>query len=185
MTKDGQVGGEELAEFEVQSPADLLKVARAAGISYLTVKALNPEILRWCTPPAVSTYRLRLPSSTKEKFLQTYNHDAFPRQVTFMTYKVRNGETLSRIASQYGIKVDPISDLNGVSPRMKLRNGVKVLLPIPNDRSRSLASLDVRDPPEPRHRGGGRRHRRGRYYRITYKKRESARAAAKRVANDS
>ena len=181
VTKDGQVGGEELAEFEVQSPADLLKVARAAGISYLTVKALNPEILRWCTPPAVSTYRLRLPSSSKEKFLQTYNHDAFPRQVTFMTYKVKRGETLSRIASQYGIKVDPISDLNGVSPRMKLRNGVKVLLPIPNDRTRSLASLDVRDPPEPRRRGG-RRHRRGRYYRITYKKRESARAAAKRMA---
>lgn len=182
VTKDGHVGGDELAEFEVQSPADLLKVARAAGVSYLTVKALNPEILRWCTPPAVSTYRLKLPASVKEKFLQTYNHEAYPRQVTFMTYKVKRGETLSRIASQYGIKVDPISDLNGVSPRMRLRNGVKVLLPIPNDRSRSMASLDVRDPPEPRHR---RRRRRGRYYRITYKKRESARAAAKRLANDS
>ena len=120
------MGGDELAEFEVQSPADLLKVARAAGVSYLTVKALNPEILRWCTPPTVSTYRLRLPASVKEKFLTTYNHEAFPRQVTFMTYKVRAGETLSHIAGHYGIKVDPISDLNGVSPRMRLRNGVKV-----------------------------------------------------------
>jgi LysM repeat protein len=176
VTKDGQVGGEELAEFEVQSPADMLKIARAAGISYLTVKALNPELLRWCTPPNVSTYRLRLPSSVKEKFLQTYNHEAYPRKVTFMTYKVKRGETLARIAGQYGIKVDPISDLNGVSPKMKLRNGVKVLLPIPNDRSRSLASLDVRDPPESKRR---RRHRRGKSYKISYKKRESARARAR------
>jgi hypothetical protein len=182
VTKDGQVGGEELAEFEVQSPADLLKVARAAGISYLTVKALNPEILRWCTPPTVSTYRLRLPASTKDKFLQTYNHEAFPRQVTFMTYKVRKGETLSRIAGQYGIKVDPISDLNGISAKRRLRKGATVLLPIPNDRSRSLASLDVRDPPESKHRR--RRHRRGRYYRVTYKKREAARSASRRYADD-
>ncbi|MGK5082356.1 transglycosylase SLT domain-containing protein [Bdellovibrionota bacterium FG-1] len=172
VNKDGQVGGESIAEFEVQSPADMLKIARAAGISYLTVKALNPELLRWCTPPNVSTYRVKLPSSVREHFLQAYNHEAFPRQITFMTYKVRRGETLARIASQYGIKVDPIADLNGVSPRMRLKRGVQVLLPIPNDRSRSLASLDVRDPPEAkRHR---RSHRR-KYSRITYKKRQSAR----------
>lgn len=80
----------------------------------------------------------------------------------------------ARIASHYGIKVDPISDLNGVSPRMRLRNGVKVLLPIPND-NRSMASLDLRDPPERARRS---RHRRGRVYRITYKRREAARARA-------
>src|SRR5205823_4726750 len=68
VTKDGKVGGEALAEFEVQSPADMLKIARAAGISYLTVKALNPELLRWCTPPTVGTYRIKLPSSVKDRF---------------------------------------------------------------------------------------------------------------------
>lgn len=184
VNKDGQVGGEELAEFEIQSPADLLKVARAAGISYLTVKALNPEIRRWVTPPTVNTYRLKLPASTKEKFLQTYNHEAYPRQVTFMAYKARHGETLSHIAGQYGIKVDPISDLNGVSSKMRLAKGVTVLLPIPNDRSRSIASLDVRDPPETR-RGRRKAQRRGRYYKVSYKKREAARAISRRTSDDS
>ena len=185
VNKDGQVGGEEIAEFEVQSPADMLKVARAAGISYLTVKSLNPELSRWCTPPNVSTYRIKLPSSVKERFLQTYNHEAFPRKVTFMTYKVQRGETLARIASQYGIKVDPIADLNGVSPKMRLRTGVRVVLPIPNDRSRSLASLEVRDPPElKRHRKGKGRRGKGKYYRISSKKRESARARAKRAVSE-
>jgi LysM repeat protein len=171
MGKNGEVGGVELAEFDVQSPADLLKVARAAGLSYQTVKSLNPELLRWCTPPTVSTYRVRLPASVKEKFLTTYNYVSFPRKVQFLAYKVRSGETLSRIAGRYGIKVDPMSDLNGLSARMPLRRGINVLLPLPNDRSRSLASLDVRDPPDhSRHHRARRRH-----HRVSFRSREEAR----------
>jgi soluble lytic murein transglycosylase-like protein len=171
MTKKGEVGGAELAEFDVKSPADLLKIARAAGLSYQTVKSLNPELLRWCTPPNVSSYRIRLPASVKEKFLATYNHEAYPRQVEFMAYKVRKGETLMHIARHFGIKVDPISDLNGVSPKKPLRHGSKVLLPMPNDRSRSIASLEVRDPPEHRRRKGRRRRH---YSKISYEQRREA-----------
>jgi len=183
VTKKGEVGGEELVEFEVRSPADLLKIARAAGLSYQTVKSLNPEVLRWCTPPTVGTFRIKLPAFTKDKFLATYNHEAFPRKVQFMTYLVRRGETLSRIARHFGIKVDPMSDLNGMSAKVPLRLGAKVLLPMPNDRSRTFASLEVRDPPEKRK--SGRRHRRhgSKLYKITYKHRESARSVGPRESS--
>lgn len=167
MTKKGEVGGEDLMEFEVQSPADLLKVARAAGLSYPTVKSLNPEILRWCTPPTLNSYRLRLPVSVKDRFLTTYNHQAFPRRVQFLTYKVQRGETLSRIAKHFGIKVDPISDLNRFHPKALLVKGTQVLLPMPNDRSRTFASLEVRDPPEKRR--SPRHHRRKKAFRVSYK----------------
>lgn len=177
VSKKGEVSGEELAEFEVQSPADLLKVARAAGISYHTVKSLNPEVLRWCTPPNVATYRIKLPASVKDQFLETYNHGAFPRKVQFLTYKVRRGETLARIARHFGIRVDPISDLNGLSPKTPLQKGAQVLLPMPNDRSRTLASLEILDPPTRRR---VRRIRRGSPQsstkKIDYKRREAARA---------
>lgn len=178
VTKSGEVGGEQIAEFEVQSPADLLQVARAAGLSYQTVKSLNPELLRWCTPPNVGSYRIKLPAFVKDRFLTTYNREDFPRQVRFMAYKVHRGDTLARIAHHYGIKVDPITDLNGVSPRMRLRKGLRVLLPIPNDRSRSLASLDLRDPPSRRRHHRRHRHHRHKYYRVSYKRRESARSVS-------
>ncbi|MBC7691341.1 MAG: transglycosylase SLT domain-containing protein [Methylotenera sp.] len=177
VDRKGDASGEELSEFEVRSPADLLKVARAAGLSYHTVKSLNPEILRWCTPPNVGNYKIKLPVSVKDKFLSVYNQAAFPKKVQFMAYKVRKGENLQRIAHNFGIKVDPIADLNGVSPKLTLRKGALVLLPMPNDRSRTLSSLEIRDPPEKvgRH---GRRHRRGgaRSYKVSYKKREAARS---------
>jgi len=159
ITKTGEVGGEELIEFEVKSPADLLKVASAAGLSYQTVKALNPEILRWCTPPHLGTYRLKLPASTKEKFLKTYNQESYSKAVEFVSYHVKRGETLAGVARRYGIKVDLMSDLNGLSARSPLKRGSKILLPIPIDRAQSLSALDLLDPPDRRNRRRRRRSR--------------------------
>jgi hypothetical protein len=143
VNKAGRLSGSEIAEFEVQSPADLLKVAKAAGLSYPTVKALNPEVLRWCTPPHLKTYRLKLPAKVKERFLNVYNHEAFPRKVDFLAHKVKDGDTVERIARRFGINPEPVSELNGLSRRRSLRSGDKVLLPMPSDRTRSVASLDL------------------------------------------
>ncbi len=173
VTRNGKVGGEDLAEFEVQSPADLLKVSRAAGLSYQTVKGLNPELLRWCTPPTEKSYRLKLPAFVKARFLETYNHISFPKKVDFMAYRVRRGETIARIARHFGIKADPIAELNRVSVKTALAAGIKLLLPMPNDRSRTMASLEVRDPPEKRR---ARRHRRSRSYKVSYRERHAARS---------
>lgn len=175
VSKSGKVGGEELLEFEVQSPADLLKVSRAAGLSYQTVKSLNPELVRWCTPPSESTYRIKLPAFVRERFISTYNHAAFPRKVQFMVQKARRGDTLQKIARHFGLKVDPMRDLNRVSPQAPLAAGSKILLPMPNDRSRTMASLEVRDPPEKRR---ARKRRSNRAYKVNYESRGAARRAA-------
>lgn len=179
VSKNGKVGGEQLLEFEVQSPADLLKVARAAGLSYATVKSLNPELIRWCTPPGVGTYRIKLPAMVKERFMATYNHVAYPRKVQFMTYKTRRGETLQKIAHHFGIKVDPVRDLNRVAPQSLLAAGTHVLLPMPNDRSRTMASLEIRDPPEKRRVRHRRAKRSSRAYRVNHSSRRAARLAAR------
>ena len=99
-----------------------------------------------------------------------------------MAYKVRGGENLSRIARHFGIKVDPMSDLNGISPKAPLRSGSRVLLPIPNDRSRNLASLEVRDPPERRKARKARRSRSE--HKVSLRKRQAARADAMGLVAD-
>ena len=149
-SKRGEASGVELAEIEVQSPADVLHIAQAAGLTYQTVKSLNPDLLRWVTPPSVKNYRIKLPVNVKEKFLESYNHESYPRQVKFLTYKARPGDSLQRIAHHFGIRVEPIVDLNRIGPKTPLRAGSQVLLPMPVDRSSSLASLEIRDPAERR-----------------------------------
>lgn len=150
INKKGELMGEELVDFEVQSPADLLKISRAAGLSYHTVKSLNPELLRWCTPPNVGTYRIKLPSSVKDRFLGNYNDPKFIKRVEFLSYKVRKGQSLRSVAQSFGIRVDPLADLNGVSSHAMLKKGALIRLPMPADGGRSLSSLEIRDPPERR-----------------------------------
>ncbi len=152
VNKQGEISGEPLVEFEVQSPADLLQVARAAELSYGTVKALNPELLRWCTPPTIPTFRVRLPVSSKDKFMESYNHPEFPRKVEFLTHRTKGPDTLQRVARHLGLRVDPLIDLNRVGGSTPLRRGTHVLLPMPNDPSRTVASLEIRDPPDRRKR---------------------------------
>jgi len=176
VNKVGEVSGEDLLEFEVQSPSDLLKIAQASGLSYSTVKALNPEILRWCTPPSVGTYRIRLPVSVKNRFLSAYNSRSFGKKVHFLAYRVRRGDSLGSIARRFGIKADPMVDLNGVSAKALLRTGSKVYLPIPDDRSRSIASLEVRDSPERRRYKRTHRRSSSRIYRVSMRGRELSRS---------
>lgn len=181
LAKDGKVGGENLVEFEVQSPADMLKIARAAGLSYHTVKSLNPEVLRWCTPPKLPTFRIKLPAFVKDRFLSAYHHESFPRKVEFMTYHAKKGDSLVRIARHFGIHIDSVTGLNSFSAKAPLKNGHPVVLPMPDNDSRSFASLDLRDPPErKKYRRVSLRSRRGpssrkRYHSISYKHRQVSR----------
>lgn len=184
VSKSGSLSGEQVLEFEVQGPADLLQVAHAAGLSYATVKSLNPELLRWCTPPHLSSYRIKLPASTKDQFLVKYNQPDFPKKVQFMAYKVRGGETIGKIARHFGIRHEPIVDLNGISPTASLHRGAKIFLPMPLDRTRSLASLEIRDPP--RRRVSKRSPRkRSAVHKIGVQQREAARISGRKHDQDS
>lgn len=185
--KTGKLVAEQLEYFEVTSPADLLMVAKAAGLSYKLVKHLNPEVLRWCTPPGNASYLVKLPISVKDRFLVTYNHPAFPKEIDFRKHKVRAGESVRQVASRFGFGVDPVRDLNRLGKYQEPRAGDTLLLPIPEDRSRSISSLDLRDPPS-RKRPGKRaqRQRKSSFFnKVSLEERRSAQASASSAIQNS
>ena len=163
VNKKGEVNGSILSEVEIPSPADLFKVSSAVGLSYMEFKSMNPELLRWLTPPDQKTYKIRIPLSRKDAFMKKYFDPAFHNDVTFLTYKARKGDTPSRVAKRFGINPEPIVMMNGVhNSNSSFMPGKMVELPIPSDFVRSLASLkslDLYDPPEKRRS----RHRRRRH----------------------
>jgi hypothetical protein len=150
VLKSGEVGHEHLVETELHSPADLFYVAQSAGISYETLKGYNPEILRWCTPPNLKTFLIKLPASAKKRFLATYYQAKMPKKASFYTFVVKKSDTLVRIARQFGIRIDPIIELNRLSRHAKLSKGTKLFLPIPEGFSKSYAFLELKDPPQKR-----------------------------------
>jgi membrane-bound lytic murein transglycosylase D len=122
---------------------------------------LNPELSRWCTPPYMKTYRVKLPSSSKESFLANYNSDSFDRRVVFATYKVKNGDTVTRVARKFATQPEPIRELNNMGTRQDgLRGGRDITLPIPTGYKRVIASLYDEKPSKERRRRVRRRSRR-------------------------
>lgn len=165
VNRKGEVNGDVLTEVEVPSPADLFKVSSAAGLSYTEFKSMNPELLRWVTPPHMGTYKIRIPLSRKDSFTKKYFDPSFKKDVTFLSYKARKGDTVKHIAKRFGINPEPVAQMNEVhSTAAPLASGKMIQLPIPSDFVRSLASLkslDLIDPAYPK---------RQRYRKFRYRK---------------
>jgi len=127
-------------EVELNSPIDLSVAAECAGTTVEEVKRLNPELRRWCTPPDVSTYSLKIPAGTKERFTRMLDSTPENERFTIERYTVKKGETFSRIAKKTGIPVPVILSLNSMEKIMPLKTGSVVYLP-----PKGLFTLDRQD----------------------------------------
>lgn len=127
-------------EVKLNSPIDLSVAADCAGVSLDEIKKLNPELRRWCTPPDVSDYTLRIPMGTKERFLTALASIPETERFTFERYTVKKGDTFQRIAKRTGIPVPVVLALNSMEKIMPLKPGSVVYLP-----PKALYSLDQED----------------------------------------
>jgi membrane-bound lytic murein transglycosylase D len=113
----------------VSSTTGLDVVARLADVSAAEIKELNPQYLRFATPPHSKSV-IRLPSGTGEKVAAGYAKLSAKSRVHFMTHVVHRGERLNRIAARYHL---PVSDIRAANPRVRtshLRAGSRLTIPV-------------------------------------------------------
>ncbi|NOJ79864.1 LysM peptidoglycan-binding domain-containing protein [Myxococcus xanthus] len=124
-------------EVQLTDAADLDVVARAAGVPVKVVQDLNPELKRWCTPPATAKkpYTLRLPKGTGTQFADNYKRISPAERLTFRIHKVKRGDTLSQIAETYGTASEAILQMNQLKSARTLRVGGELVIPIPAGKS--------------------------------------------------
>jgi len=129
---DNLQGQEELVydKVSIPAPTDLELVAELCGVNYTQIKDLNPELLRWSTPPNRGTYMLNLPQGTKEKFLLTYRQIPRSDRARFTRYKIKRGDTLLALAHKYHVRVGDIRRLNKIKNVRALRIGKNLILPM-------------------------------------------------------
>lgn len=109
---------------------DLEVVAELSGGDYEELKALNPELKRWCTPPGVQDYRLRVPAGRGEVFRTAYVDLPPSERARYHRHKVAAGDTLRSMAKKYRIEVDDIISLNNIKDPRALRIGTNLILPL-------------------------------------------------------
>jgi membrane-bound lytic murein transglycosylase D len=118
-------------KVKVPPVVDLQLIAKASEISIEELKDLNPELLRWCTPPDSPEYEIKIPFGNKELFLKNFETLQPVQKFQFKTHQVRKGDTLSRIARFYRVDVEPILEINRMKKMRHLSIGTNLLIPIP------------------------------------------------------
>ena len=119
-------------EVRVNKPVSLDAVARACGVSLDEIKGLNPELKRSCTPPNTPGYRLKVPHGAGKTFLAKYESlpESAKKIVAYNgktgTYKVRKGDTLSKIARKHGMSTTRLASLNGLKSKSYIRAGQRL-----------------------------------------------------------
>ncbi len=118
-------------EVVLEKSADLTVLARSAGISLRTLQEYNPE-LRQSATPADGSYVLKLPKGRKDMFTENFN--AIPENErfapTFITHRVRSGESLWTISRKYHVSVHDLAAVNKIRNRHKIKIGQKLKIPI-------------------------------------------------------
>jgi membrane-bound lytic murein transglycosylase D len=132
-------------EVQLTTSVDLDVLARAAGTTVDELEGLNPELKRWCTPPATdeAPYRLRLPPGTKARFAVEFPKVAPTERLSFKIHRVGRGDTLSKIARSYHSAPEAILQANRLASARALKLGAELIVPVPSAQAIASGKADA------------------------------------------
>ncbi len=116
-------------EVELDSPVDLEVAAQCAGTELEVIKKLNPELRRWCTPPDVPKYILKIPIGTTDAFLKKLSSLSEEERFTIDRYTVKKGDTFKKISRIKGVPESVVLSLNSMEKIIPLKVGSQIYLP--------------------------------------------------------
>ncbi|MCX7857243.1 MAG: transglycosylase SLT domain-containing protein [Deltaproteobacteria bacterium] len=118
-------------KLNVPKATSLKCIAQAAGVSLETVRSYNPELLRGITPPD-REFVVKLPYGIDREMFYRKFSDMTSGQTKlkgFFPYKVKNTDTLNKIASKYGISKETLCLWNSDSDTIRIRPGRIIYIP--------------------------------------------------------
>ena len=120
-------------EFEVvtvETQTDLAVIAKCAGVKTDVIADLNPHLHRGATPHGRKNYKIRVPVDTSNKFNLAYVALPKSERIQIVHYRVKGGDTLSRIARRYGVSVRTLAGANNIKSYRRLRKGKTLVIPM-------------------------------------------------------
>jgi membrane-bound lytic murein transglycosylase D len=114
---------------EVGPGVSLDVLAKCAGISVEEFQALNPHLRRFAIPPDGKKHTLRVPKGDARRFLAKLDKVPQSERLTYTTHRVRKGESLGKIASNYGTTVAAVQRSNNISNPNRIYVGMELVIP--------------------------------------------------------
>lgn len=134
--------------IQVANGKRLKDIADRLGVSDQTLQELNPELKTSTIPPGKGEYPLKVPvgtasvkiaekpsqqeeqgPSTKPTSTVTKKNSS-SKSADYLVHKVERGETLSKIARQYGVEANVLQEFNNIQNARSLQIGQSIRVPI-------------------------------------------------------
>lgn len=123
---------------DVDKGMRLSTLANRLGVSSSQLQELNPELKTSTIPPGSGTYRLKVPVGAGDVMLANLSQPKSTPVASivvaevedYLIHKVRRGETLARIANQYGVNVNTLQNFNQIRNARTLQIGQTLKIPL-------------------------------------------------------
>jgi len=126
----------DVKRVEVEGPLSLRFIAQTAGIDEALLRELNPSLRHDIVPPG--KIRIAIPASAlasiEARAATLKNED---RIVTVCVYKIRKGDSITKLARSLHVARKTILAMNGLGAKAHLRRGESIYLPV---RAHALAA---------------------------------------------
>ncbi len=132
------------AEVDAGDQIDIGVIALKAGLDEDELRQLNPGFKRWATDPS-GPHRLLVPYDKVDAVEQVLAELTPNQRMRWAHYRVRRGDTLSRIAHVHGVSVNAIQRANGLRGT-RIRAGADLLIPVSYQ---TIAAIDRAKPSGP------------------------------------
>lgn len=114
--------------FNLETEIPLVVIAKAAGVSFKTIKEMNPELRGYTLAPGDMTVLVPQGADQgfKERFTEIYQ--GWEKNYKTKFHEVKPGETLTSIAQHYNMSLAFLLRLNNFSFEKVIHPGDKVLI---------------------------------------------------------
>lgn len=112
----------------LDSQFDLALISKWTGLSVDEIYNLNPGLKRWATP-SEENYSILLPLNSATKFINNVVNYPNREKVSWLHYKIKDGDTLSELAIKYRTTIEQIQDTNGLH-NTNIGAGKYIIVPV-------------------------------------------------------
>jgi len=122
---------------KVKGMVNLKKLASLSGLSYYSLKKLNPSLKHWVTPPG-PPYPLKVPVGAGKRVAQIVSNPRYAGTLypvpdrhgnKWIKHRLARGESLYLLAKDYGVPLSTLVAVNGIRNPRLIRSGKVILIP--------------------------------------------------------
>ncbi len=103
-------------------------VALACGVDCQTIRELNAEFKRGCTPPSGYS-KVNIPASTAQLFRDNFDRVKTTVKTCYRGYVVQRGDTAAKIARKFGISRKTLLSANKIKGARSIKKGNVLQIP--------------------------------------------------------